>query len=712
MVFLKKVSGKSSLFCFHVRFFSYFCTMLMKRIVLMGSLLVLTGMTAMAYEDHRGVNVDSLEAVVTGTHPPKGRELMEVYLPLVRAYLVRDGERCEHYARLALDLSYEIHGLNARETALYNLGLVAYGRDEWDTAIDYFQWALAVTDSMRGDRRYSQLDVDDNLSQLYGAIGNVYNMRDQLLLATEYYQRALPIFERNGWMESQTVLHHNVGELYSEMGNVEEAERHFLKAQECAERSGDSLMTALAQKGLTKIYLSRNDREGLRRTLLPAYAYYRAHRDEETGSYAEILASMARMKLMNGDDNDNDNDNSNVNGDGDDNDNGDGDGAAAQAFVDEALTYVERDMLSEQRCDIFAAAAEVAMARKQWRRALPLALQSVHPDSAATYGDAGGYVLLAHIYTELGEKDSARVFIDKVYRMMERFATEHYQSGLSQMEVLYESEKKQAAIDRLQEQRRWMWWGMALGGLVLVLAASLFFLLWRSVRLSRRTALVKAKLDGELEERVRLARDLHDRLGGLLTGIRMEVTRTKGMAGHSEAAADAADEQVVALVDDAIREMRNVSHHLLPDSLRRYGLRTALSDYCRTMPHVRFSFLGEERHVEHEEAIYCIVHELVNNAVKSSGASQIDVQLMAEQGRTMIVVADNGGGMEISEGQDAGPRTQGSQRSGDGCGPQRSGDGSGLENIRERLAAIGGSLVVDSAPGRGTEIHIEIVAGA
>ena len=193
--------------------------MLTKRIIFTGTLLLLMATSALGYEDHRGVAVDSLEAVLASPHPPKGEELIRVYMDLMRAYNTRDSERCIYCARRVLALSYELNGLSARESALYNLGLMAYGRDEWDQAIDYFQQALAVTDSMRSDSRYTQTDVDDKLSQLYGAIGNVYNMKDQLLLAIEYYQRALPIFERNGWLQSLTILHHNVGELYLLTGN-------------------------------------------------------------------------------------------------------------------------------------------------------------------------------------------------------------------------------------------------------------------------------------------------------------------------------------------------------------------------------------------------------------------------------------------------------------------------------------------------------------
>ena len=231
----------------------------------------------------------------------------------------------------------------------------------------------------------------------------------------------------------------------------------------------------------------------------------------------------------------------------------------------------------------------------------------------------------------------------------------------------------------MTREKRWYLWGGILTALVLLLTAITFCLLWLSIRQRRRTALVQARLDGEIAERVRIARDLHDRLGGTLTAIKQNIT---------PADSSSKGENVVLLVDEAIREMRNVSHHLLPDSLSRYGLRIALRDFCQTLRGVSFSFTGEERHIAHEEALYCIVYELVNNAVKSSGADHIHVQLMVDERLTMVNVSDNGHGLppQLSDNT----------------------EGSGLNNIRERVKALGGRLDIFSEAEKGTEINIEL----
>ena len=107
---------------------------------------------AMAYNDHRGRKVDSLEAVLCSENPPKGKALVRAYSDLMWGYLNTDGKRSALYAHKALALSYEMNGLNVRTDALRILGLIAYGDDDYEAAISYFNWALAVTDSMRSTR--------------------------------------------------------------------------------------------------------------------------------------------------------------------------------------------------------------------------------------------------------------------------------------------------------------------------------------------------------------------------------------------------------------------------------------------------------------------------------------------------------------------------------------------------------------------------------
>ena len=663
-------------------FISYICNMKQEKMITIAVMMLMLAGSATAYTDHRNARVDSAEQVLQSGKRLTDKERMGCYYTIVRGTLGKDTEKHNRYSHKMLELSYRIDAKNMRENALNHLGLQHYGQEQYEQAERYFLWAIAVTDSMQGDSRYSQADIDDNHSQLYGALGNLYNIQDKALLAIEYYQKALPIFERHGWLESQCILHHNVAELWLTMGNLEKAEAEYLKAIETGTQSGDSLMMALPRKGLAKVYLDQDDYEKARQTIEAAYDYYHAHRDEETDDYPEVLCSLVKLHLMAGHEN----------------------LAKAKAYSQETLSLLHGVSMQENRFDVYATAAMVAMKEERWQEALGYAEQSVHErDSDATYSDVSSYALLANIHMQLGNKQEAAIYINKVRTMMERFATEHYQSGLSQMEVVYQTKQKEAQISQLQHEKRWYLWGGLLTALVLLLTSLAFFLLWRDLKLRRRAALIEAKLEGEKAERVRIARDLHDRLGGLLTAIRQNIVGMAPLKGENTIGMSTLkgkntmgttplkEEKLVRMVDEAIGEMRNVAHHLLPDALSRYGLRQALSDFCQTLKNVDFAFTGQEHRIAHEEAIYCIAHELVNNAVKSSGASHIHVQLMAQDALTVINVSDDGRGMSRTDDEEK---------------------GIGLDNIRERVEALGGRLDIYSEPEKGTEVNIEFTADA
>ena len=204
---------------------------MMRRLVFVW--LMLLSVTARAdYSDHRNRKVDSLEQVLHSGQALSDEQRILAHRDLMWGYLQTDGKRAEANARQVLAMSYGHDMLNLRTDALRILGMIAYGDERYDEALWYYDWALAVTDTMQTRNRYSEKDIDDNLSSLYGAIGNLYNIQDKALLAIEYYQKAAPIFEKNNWRESLTILHHNIAELYQSMGNNEEAKQQFFKNQD------------------------------------------------------------------------------------------------------------------------------------------------------------------------------------------------------------------------------------------------------------------------------------------------------------------------------------------------------------------------------------------------------------------------------------------------------------------------------------------------
>lgn len=608
-----------------------------------------------AYNDYRNARVDSLEAALKSKNPPEGADLLRAYDELMRGYLPFDGIKASYYGHKALALSYELNGLRVRQDVLRRFAQMHYAREEFDEAIRIFQQALAVVDSMEHDIRYTPSDVDDARSCLYGAIGNVYNMQDKAHLAIHYYQLALPIFEKYKWLESQTVLYHNVGELYFLMGNYQEAERNYLMGLSKSSESKDSLMIALSQKGLLRLYINMGDYPKAIKMAGPCYSYYHAHRTEEVGDYYVVLASMVRLNLMEG--------HKNI--------------TAAKTYAKEALKQVD-ELGFEDKSNVYAACSEVAMAEKQWQQALDYALQTIHPDSLATSADASCYKLLAEIYTELGQKAKAREYIQKMHDVMSRYSTDHYQSGLSQMKVLYETEKKEAQIAALDKERglyRWLLVAAIIAIAALVAGGILMVLVQR-----RKKALLAAKvaLDTETKERRILARDLHDSLGSMLSVLRLKIE------------GDTQKDETLRMIDQTATELRRISHHIMPEELLQGGLRTALADFAISVPGTQFHFFGNDTIricQDMELVLYRCAYELVNNALKHAAAEHIDIQLMQEEEQISLTVSDDGKGMSNTP---------------------PSHEGMGFENIRARIGRFNGKLNIVSTENTGTEINITL----
>ena len=265
----------------------------MKRTVL-NFLLFLAFLPLEAYNDHRGHNLDSLERVVARWTPDavdraSEQELLELnraYRDLMLGYAVINGEKCIFYGRKALSISRPRGWEEANADAYRNIGQQYYGREQYDSAMFYYQAALASVEKMASGATsplrpegYSRLDVDDARSALYGTIGNLYNMMGDVPQAMEWYAKAGEIFEQYGWNESNSVLHYNMGETWVDEGELKKARKEYDRAMDYAQASGDSLIMVEVWKGYGRLYMEQGRTWKSLPYLRKADAYYAAHPD-------------------------------------------------------------------------------------------------------------------------------------------------------------------------------------------------------------------------------------------------------------------------------------------------------------------------------------------------------------------------------------------------------------------------------------------------
>ncbi len=599
------------------------------------------------YSDHRNRHVDSLEQVLVDRHL-EGEQLFLVYDGLMNGYLQTDGDKSSLYAMKGIEVA-EKHKLYRGLCHSWRvLGLNAYGRCDYDSAQHCFDKALQVAERMRGDKRYTDENVDDALSSLYGTLGNLYNMQGKLHLALDYYQKALPIFRRNGWKESECILYYNVGELYLELSNFDAAEENYQKALNVGLQTGDSLMICGPCSGLAMTALNAGHYETALNYALRSIEYYKAHPEEELEGLLDGYVLLSRIYHL-----------------------GYNDLPTAQQYIAEALKLAEIADAPSNESDAFAQQASLCLARKEWTKAIEWSRRALAANDQDPQHNIGVFKTLAEAYAATGNAAETQHYINSLYDIMEEQSTTKYQSALSEMEVRYQTLEKEAQLRDLEQRHRvsqlqnWLYLF-----LIAVLIIAVLVIIQVS-RQRRRISNMQSRMQGEADERTRLGRDLHDRLGGILTSIRLQTN----------------EEQIQELSRQATEEMRRVAHHLLPASLKQYGLATALRDFCRVNPIVSFSHHGQDLRLpeQQELMLYCATHELVNNALKHSQATHIIVQLMIDEEYAAVIVADDGKGFA----------------------PETESKSMGLCNIRERVELQQGRMSISSSSS-GTEINIEI----
>jgi len=147
-------------------------------------------------------------------------------------------------------------------------------------------------------------------------------------------------------------------------------------------------------------------------------------------------------------------------------------------------------------------------------------------------------------------------------------------------------------------------------------------------------------------------------------------------------------QRALSMLADSLSELRSVAHHIMPEALTRYGVKTALSDLCQAIPSVEFHHSGDDQRLgsKLEILLYRAAHELINNALKHAEATHISVRLLQASDHISLTVQDNGKGFD----------------------PATTTKGTGLENIRNNAAAHNGKLLIHSTIGKGTEAELRV----
>lgn len=253
-------------------------------------LMAFCHLSSAEYIDHRGHNIDSLQAVVNNN--AKDSAYFNAVFNLASAYRQSDPHFALELSRILVN-EYPNHGWPRLAAAgADNISIYYRAKGVQDSALVWSLKAFDFIEDMREGGRYDEDKIDDEYSRCCGGIGNVYCEMGDYEKSIEYYLKALEIFEKHNWIESKTILYGNLGYLYEETGDFKEAGRCLLKCMENAKESGDSAMVAFGHSQLGEYYIKTGKYKKAQKEYLEADIYYSTHEDEEQERRLETLDNL------------------------------------------------------------------------------------------------------------------------------------------------------------------------------------------------------------------------------------------------------------------------------------------------------------------------------------------------------------------------------------------------------------------------------------
>jgi len=324
--------------------------------------------------------------------------------------------------------------------------------------------------------------------------------------------------------------------------------------------------------------------------------------------------------------------------------------------------------------------------------------------------------LYSEWYAQQGSYKKAYEYQQQYKILSDSINSEDSREKISMMEVRFRIENKEQEITKLKaqeqlsqlsiRQKKTLNYILISGAAALLIISLLAYRNYKhkqrlqqqriaELETEKKLTATEAVLKGEEQERSRLAKDLHDGLGGMLSGIKYSLNTMKGnlvMTPENKLSF----ERSVDMLDGSIREMRRVAHNMMPEALVKFGLDVALKDFCTDINqsgalNVNYQSIGVEGAVIDQTlaiTIYRIVQELINNTIKHAGASSAIVQVSKNGDQISVTVEDDGKGFDTAL--------------------LKASKGIGWSNIQNRIEFLKGTMDVQSAPGKGVSVHIEL----
>ncbi|MFM6925409.1 MAG: tetratricopeptide repeat protein [Ferruginibacter sp.] len=578
----------------------------------------------------QSANIDSLRLIIRSN--AGNTEKIKAFKALVQAMMFRDFDECQAANTAGARLAEKINDQRSLSEFKKTTGMAWYFKGSYDSAAAYYYTALDIL---------KKTDAPSVRADILNELGKLYRKTKDLDRALQMYDEAFAIYKNlNDENDMATILNES-GVVFEYKEDYAEAIKRYKSSLAIREKLHDIAGKAYSLNFLGGVY-----------TLQKKFA----------DSEKYLLESLELRKQL-------------------------------KDSFSIALSYSDLGYMYKERADYTKAAEQYSLsnilaAKMQYAELL----QSNYKELAAIAEKTGNFALSLEYYKKQALLKDSIFSGDKMKQ-------------IEQLNAKYQTEKKEQQLKLQQAEitkKNYLLWGLA-ASIALLLFAGISFYRKRQLQnkmnlqaevMKQQDLATKAIIHAEENERKRIAADLHDGVGQMMSAAKMNLSAFESEISFTDEAQKISFEKLISLIDESCKEIRNVSHQMMPNALLKSGLSSAVKEFLDKIDNriikinLHAEGLQERLDSNTETVLYRVIQECENNVIKHSGANKLDISLIKDADGISVTVEDNGHGFDTND--------------------KNKFEGIGLKNISSRVNFLKGTVDFDSSPGKGTLVAIHI----
>lgn len=559
------------------------------------------------------------------------QEQLKAYKELIYQLGLKDPEEGKKMANTALSLALQQKDIATYANILKLKGNIMLTTGHRDSAL-YFL--------LKAENILSKNDQSEDYAWLLNDLGRFYR-RNNPEKAILYYNKAIEIFKKSNNLNGLSTLYNESGVPYQNLGNLKEAIKRFEMSLEIANHQKDSVGISYSLGFL-------------------AQAYSQQKQFANAENYLKRAISIT------------------------------------QALKDTFATAINLVNIGE----LYRDEGKPEIAKKYFLQTIDLA-KKIHFTDLLSYT----YYELSKTHQNVGNYQEAFQYLSLHQELKDSLNNLERSKEVERLTTQFETTQKEKQIQEQQFQLSKRNYLIAAFLILLISGILLSISAYKRIQLKQQTALqelmlsqqkaaAKAVLEAEENERKRIAIELHDSVGQMMSAAKMNLSAIENQLNFNNEQVLRNFKKAVVLVDDSCKEVRNVSHSMMPTALAKAGLPKALQELIEKVNqeniefHLHVEGFSEDAATNTDALLYRIIQECIQNIIKHAEASIVDIAVVKDDAGISVTVEDNGKGFDTQILTQL--------------------KGIGIKNIKSRVELLNGTVEWQSSIDKGTLVAIHL----